>query len=67
MCVVSEYIRVFISVGGFVTQMEYRRIIILEKKCFYIWKEHGTRIRKNMSAMFSLPFVYFADQTKMTS
>ena len=29
------------SVGGFATQIESRRIIILEANRFYIWKVHG--------------------------
>ena len=53
--------------GGFVTQMESCRFI-LEAKHFCIWKENNKkrRIKKNMSPIFFLPFVYFTDQTKMT-
>ena len=36
----------FYSAGGFVTQMESRRIIMLQAKRFNIWKIRGKKIRK---------------------
>ena len=56
------------SVGGFVTQMESCRIIILETKRFCIWKvREKKKFKKNMSPIFFLPFVHFTDQTKIMS
>ena len=47
------------SAGGFVTQMESSRIIILEAKRFYVWKVHGKNFRKKYVANFFLSICAF--------
>ena len=59
-------IRRWYSTGEFVTQMESRRIIILEIK-FFIFRKYTGKTFENMSTIFFFLFGYFADQTKMTS
>ena len=56
-----------ISAGGFVTQLELRRIIILEAKRFYIWKLYGKSFRKKYVASVFLSICAFYIPEKMTS